>query len=495
MDSLARTLILAAALAAVVVVPTAANAEISKQSVYLSNGFDGDQIRPAYQTLIGPNQVLIVDLTWRNWGGRKAVGHGTWGYHDCRNGCGSGPLVGKTPVRVVLKKPTPCKRDSSKVYYRVRVIEFTERVPEGVKRRQSSRFPCWEDLNAEPSFSVKPLEVHGLDSGVTSTDTGFNHVCAVRSGGAVLCWGANGFGELGDGTTKDRWRPVKVRGLDGGASSISAGDFYSCAVTKAGGAACWGTNDFGQLGDGTTKARTRPVPVKDLQNVTAIAAGASSTCAITGNGAVSCWGDGRKAPAQVPGLESGVVAVSVGDIFNCALTSAGAVKCWGYNEGGLGNSVTNDSATPIVVSGLESGATSVSVGANHACARTEAGAVKCWGWNGDGELGDGTRRHSWTPVEVTGLQSGVAAMDVGSFHGCAVLDAGGVECWGYNISGEIGLSPLHERSTTPVPLEGAPSGITHLSAGHLVNCVVTGSGGVQCWGNNEMGQLGVSAKP
>ena len=494
MDSIARTLILAAALAAVMALPPAAGAEISKNRVYLSNGFDGDQIRPTYQTLLGPNQVLLVDLTWRNWGTRKAVGRGTWGRHDCMTGCGAGPLIDKAPVRVVLKKPIPCKTDPSKVYYRLRVIEFTGRVPNGLKRRSTSRFPCWEDLVPKPDFSTRPLQVHGLDSGVTTVDGGFNHVCAVRASGAVLCWGSNGFGELGDGTTKERWRPTQVRNLEGGAASVSLGDFYSCAVTKAGRAACWGTNDFGQLGDGTTKSRIRPTAVKGLENVTALSAGGTSACAVAG-GAVSCWGDDQKTPLPVPGLESGVVAVSVGDVFSCAVTDAGAVKCWGFNDEGIGNETTNDSATPLVVSGLESGATAVSVGANHACALTEAGGIKCWGWNGDGELGDGSRWHSRTPVDVRGLQTGVTAMDVDSFHACAVLDTGGVRCWGYNLSGEIGLSPMHDHSTTPVAIEDAPSGITRLAAGHMLSCVVTDAGAVHCWGNNEMGQLGVSEKP
>jgi len=348
-----------------------------------------------------------------------------------------------------------------------------------------------------------PVDVSGLTSGVAAIAAGGWHTYALTAGGGVKCWGRNNNGQLGDGTTTDRTTPVDVSGLTSGVAAIAAGWYHTCALTAGGGVKCWGRNNYGQLGDGTTTQRTTPVDVSGLTSgVAAIAAGEEHTCAVTTGGGAKCWGrndygqlgDGtttnRNTPVDVSGLGSGVGAIAAGGYHTCALTVGGGVKCWGDNTyGQLGNGKFGYRPIPADVSGLTSGVAAIAAGGYHTCALTTGGGVKCWGDNGDGQLGDGTTTDRPTPVDVSGLTSGVVAIAAGYYHTCALTAGGGVKCWGDNGYGRLGDGTTTNR-TTPVDVSGLSSGVAAIAAGGLHTCALTAGGGIKCWGNNLYGQLG-----
>ena len=330
---------------------------------------------------------------------------------------------------------------------------------------------------------------------ITAIAAGRDHTCALTSDGGVKCWGSNGSGQLGNGTTTDSSNPVDVSGLASGIAAIAAGAFHTCALESGGGVKCWGANE--------SAASNVPVYVSGLASgISAIAAGDIHTCALTSGGGVKCWGANysgqlgalsptvSNVPVDVSGLTSGVSAIAAGEIHTCALTSGGGVKCWGNGTyGQLGNGTNTDSSVPVDVSGLATGVSAIAAGGLHTCALTSGGGVTCWGSIWYDQLGNVSTTATNIPVDVSGLASGVTAIAAGSWHTCALTSVGRVKCWGNGTYGQLGNLSTTGRSV-PVDVSGLASGVTAVDAGGSHTCATYSSGGVACWGDNWYGQLG-----
>lgn len=341
------------------------------------------------------------------------------------------------------------------------------------------RVMCW-GLNEDGQLGdgsnenrSTPVEVAGL-SDATAISAGTAHTCALRIGGRVSCWGYNSQGQLGDGSTESSSTPVEVTGLSS-VTAISTGRLFTCALLDGGGVSCWGDNQNGALGNGSAGLEGIPTPadVVALTDATAVDAGDDHACAIRAGGRVSCWGsntfgelgDGTTnshySPVEVPGL-SDATAIDAGGAYTCAVVG-GRVSCWGSNGyGELGNGSTSDSVvTPVEALGV-TGAVEIAAGSSHTCAVLAAGQASCWGWNERGQLGDGSTTDRLAPIEVAGL-SGATAITAGYAHTCALTSDGRVYCWGSNHydtgmsaplpSGQLGDGTTKDRST-PVEVVG-----------------------------------------
>lgn len=329
-------------------------------------------------------------------------------------------------------------------------------------------------------------------------DAGNNYSCAIQSS-ALYCWGLNDYGQLGDGTTTTRFTPGLVSGLSSGVSAVAAGSgLHTCAIVN-GGAKCWGYNVYGQLGNDTESDSLTPVePVGLDSGVTAITAGDFHTCAVV-NGAAKCWGynaHGRAGlpmlseyhtPIDVPGLESGVTAISAGRDFTCALVNGG-VQCWGNNTyGQLGNATNDASAVPTQVVGLTSGVQAIATGDHHACAFLVGGGIKCWGRNQFGQLGNNIFAiNANMPVDVVNL-TGIVGISAGKVHSCAIT-LSGARCWGGNQFGQLGDGTMLDRQV-PVAVSDLVTGVTAINGGSYHSCAVANNA-LYCWGENRYGALG-----
>jgi alpha-tubulin suppressor-like RCC1 family protein len=330
--------------------------------------------------------------------------------------------------------------------------------------RADSTVACW-GYNAlgqlgdgTTSNRLTPINVSAL-SNATALAAGFFHTCALLGDGTVRCWGRNASGQLGDGSSTDRLTPVRVGGLTN-VVAIAAGNEHTCALLADGSVDCWGSNGFGEIGNGGTTNRPTPTRVSGLTNAVAIAAGGfGHTCALLANGSARCWGrndvgqlgDGtttnRLTPVPVSGLTNAVALGAAGEFgHTCALLADGTARCWGDNSfGQLGDGTTTQRSVPSTVPGLTN-AVALAVGTDHTCAVLATGGARCWGNNASGQLGDGTTTTRLTPTIVTSKffstgslpLSGAVQITAGANHTCSLQSGGSVRCWGDNFFGQVG---------------------------------------------------------
>lgn len=351
---------------------------------------------------------------------------------------------------------------------------------------------------------------------VIAIGAGYLHTCAVMQDHTVRCWGEGCEGQFGDGRTLDCLAadsssdaPLPVSNVSQ-AMSIATGAFHNCVVLSTGGIQCWGSNVHGELGDGTTSSDNLPVQVTGISTAREVVAGDRHTCALLADGTVRCWGandmgqlgsgvtasssspvtvvvDRSSSPAALSKIES-IASSPVADA-TCAVQVGGAVYCWGDNTyGQLLGSTESKSAVALKAEGIQ--ATAVGVMSGSTCASLQSGTTRCWGRGDYGELGDGLGASSTTAVSAA-LSTSTLNLGFGYRHACAILANAqhGLQCWGYNLYGQMGDGSDFDNKNAPVDVPGL-SQVTRVTAGLGHTCALVASGAVYCWGFDQDGQLG-----
>jgi len=340
---------------------------------------------------------------------------------------------------------------------------------------------------------------------VVSLASSGSSVCAVLSSGKMECWGSNGNGQLGNGTTAGSDIPVAVHGITN-AKAVS-GDVNGqsfCALLSTGQLKCWGYNGYGELGNGTTTSFTVPVVVKKISTATAVFGGGNGFCARLSSKHLDCWGYGGSGqlgngafnnsdvPVSVRSITTAVTVVSGSNSF-CALLSTGRVNCWGSGSSGqLGNGSFNGSDVPVRVTGITTAKALADMGHSSVCALLTSSRVDCWGYNGDGELGNGATASSDVPVGVLGISNAKAvSADVNGGSFCVLLTTDHLKCWGYNGFGELGNGTT-TNFTVPVSVKNITTATAVFGGGNGF-CALLSTKHLSCWGAGGSGQLGNGA--
>lgn len=387
---------------------------------------------------------------------------------------------------------------------------------------------------------TSPATVIGLKSRVSSFSYGSDHGCAVLTNGGIKCWGSQDSGQLGDAGAQgaERDSAVTAYGVSG-ATKVSTDQLHSCAIVSnganSGAVKCWGFNNTGGLGDGTTTTKSTPTLVTNLTggvgnavtDILVTNSGSSpqqthsyaikeGTLFGWGGNATSRLGVGadttnRTTPVPLPWPAGSSAAQKIAcrtvrqDNMCCAITVNGGLNCWGYNRTtqswvGVDNTVELVMPTPVPVVGLSDGSgltvSKVALAEAHSCA-IASGALYCWGSNrAAGAVGNNATNVVKTPIPITGFGTGVTDVDVSANDNTCVVKDGAVWCWGYNGDGVLLTGDTVLRKT-PVPIAQLSSGASiaqivgdkHYSSNNsnfsLGFCARSTTGKVYCWGSGS----------
>lgn len=332
------------------------------------------------------------------------------------------------------------------------------------------------------------------------------YTCGLSLTGEALCWGGvGGYYDpipLADSLMPNSAVPLRVPG-DRRFVALTVGGLSMCGLDSEREAFCWGTNQYGEVGDGSFLAKRGPSAVIGEQRWQTISAGGVHVCGVTLDGEALCWGNqfrGALGDGKLIGATAEPVPVQGGFTFDsiyaglgtsCALTPEGEAYCWGINDYGmLGDGQPPapgpETATPSVVVGGHRFA-SLALGQDHVCGVTEDAHAYCWGWNAYGQLGNGRNEASSTPVLVNGnLQW--TSLSLGYQHSCGVTTASSVYCWGNNERGQFGTGATSNANSPE--LIAASGRYVSITAGGGHTCGLTRSATALCWGQGNYGQLG-----
>jgi alpha-tubulin suppressor-like RCC1 family protein len=353
-----------------------------------------------------------------------------------------------------------------------------------------------------------------------SVSTSPAYTCAIKTTGALFCWGYNGFGDIGNNSTTDSLLPVQESTAASDWANVSTGGTHTCAIKTNGELYCWGDNHLGELGNNTTTVRYVPVQESTVASDWAnVSGGYKHTCAIKTNGTLFCWGYNQlgqlgtnsnqdsHVPVQESTASTDWARVSAGQLHTCAIKTNGTLFCWGSDEySQLGNNSTDslqyfERYTPPSSSTIAyrpipmqegTGATDwarVSAGDKHTCAIKTNGTLFCWGDNEDGMLGNNSNKDSHVPVQESAGATDWARVSASNNHTCAIKTNGMLFCWGNNEYGQLGNNST-TNSLVPVQESTAATDWANLSAGGSHTCAIKTNGTLFCWGYNSQGEFG-----
>jgi alpha-tubulin suppressor-like RCC1 family protein len=359
-------------------------------------------------------------------------------------------------------------------------------------------------VTANPGYSiasVTPTGCTGTLAGTAFTTGPITANCSVVASFSANAWTVTASAGTGGSIT-----PARISVAHGATTALTLTPDTGFAIAGIAATGCSGTLAETTYTTGAITANCTIIAsfavVTPPALASGIATGGSHSCALTSTGAVQCWGDNffgelgngtttnSLVPVAATGLSGAATALVAGVQHSCALISGGGVQCWGYNAyGQLGNDSTRSSSAPVAVTGLSGPVTALAAGSYHTCALTEAGTVQCWGYNANGQLGRGNLTNSVVPATVTALAGTATALVAGAQHTCALISGGAMQCWGNNANGQLGDGST-TRATEPVTVKNLSGAAMAMAAGSNHSCALTSTGVVQCWGYNATGQLG-----
>ncbi len=327
---------------------------------------------------------------------------------------------------------------------------------------------------------------------------GYKMTCGMRTSDELYCWGNNDYGQIGDGTSERRDEPTPIATSLNWVSVTSMVD-HNCGILSSKLGVCWGNNDYGQIGDGTSERRDEPTPIATNIGLNKVSGGLEHSCAILVTSEIECWGrnqfgqlgNGNRTKQSIPiaiNLQQTWVDITAGSYHTCAINSSSHIYCWGLNQfGQLGDGTTVNKDSPVRISG-ESIWTSISAGLYHTCAINTSGDASCWGLNDQKQLGSDRNQNQWPVPDEIQIEHQLTDLSAGRSHSCGLTLSGQALCWGNNDYGQLGDSTQTQRKS-PVAVHG-----NHIwrsiEAGIHHTCGVTTSGSGYCWGDNQDGQLG-----
>ncbi len=332
----------------------------------------------------------------------------------------------------------------------------------------------------------------------SKVNAGATHTLAIKGDGTLWAWGANSFGQLGNGSSVASKVPAQV-GTDTNWASVSGGNNFSAAIKTNGTLWIWGYNADGQIGDGTTVNKPVPKQVGTATNWASVTTGEGHVVAIKTDGSLWAWGfnaygqigDGTitintPTPTQI-GTAKDWKAVSVKGNFTLALKTNGTLWAWGRNNNyQLGDGTNVNKSAPVQI-GTDNDWANIAAGYDHSVALKSDGTLWTWGLNNFNQLGDGTTNAKSAPSQV-GNKTNWKSIAAGFNHSLAVQTDGTLWSWGYNLQGQLGNGTTVNGST-PTKV-GTTTGWLSLGAGNVFSTATLDEGSTWSWGNNLYYQLG-----